>query len=371
MDYVKIPQDPTGGGFQAWPDVARLQDGRLMCLFYNGYAHGSPNNAQFPNAGRIDYSISTDSGYSWSTPQVLYDGPADDHDASITQLKSGQLIVSFFSDYYAGYTGVSTGYSGVMTMTSNNLGERLVRAAAGCSGSLLHQFPGPRVVQRPAHSAGILSNGFLRRQRRRLRRRVDQRQSRAKLEPARGHPVPPAGQQQWLCAETDVIQLKDSQGHWSGNLFAAQRTNFDNMYFLDLCRFRQHLDPVAGRSALARMCPYLHRTADDTILLAYRDYYAGTTSLRYSTNECQTWSNEVVVDTVGGAYPSITDLEDGSELITYYEEGAGSNIRVKRFSVTAGGIEFLPVVPMPEPGTICLLLTGAIGLLVYGWWKRK
>ena len=62
VDYVKIPQDPTGGGYQAFPDITRLQDGRLMCVFYNGYQHVSPPNAQWPNGGRIDYSISTQRG---------------------------------------------------------------------------------------------------------------------------------------------------------------------------------------------------------------------------------------------------------------------------------------------------------------------
>ena len=74
---------------------------------------------------------------------------------------------------------------------------------------------------------------------------------------------------------------------------------------------------------------------------------------------------------MAGGYPSIVDLKDGSELIAYYEEGTGSTIRVKRFLATADGIEWLPVMPLPEPGTISLLITGAIGLLAYAWRRHR
>jgi hypothetical protein len=49
----------------------------------------------------------------------------------------------------------------------------------------------------------------------------------------------------------------------------------------------------------------------------------------------------VLVDSVGGAYPSMVNLKDGTVLIVYYEEGAGSSIRCKRFRATRSGIEWL------------------------------
>jgi hypothetical protein len=104
--------------------------------------------------------------------------------------------------------------------------------------------------------------------------------------------------------------------------------------------------------------------------LAYRSYHQDgggsvTTALRYSLDECQTWSSAVTVDAqFGGAYPSIVDLIDGTELIAYYEEGAGSTIRLKRFRVTNDGVEWLPVQPLhaPEPKTVSMLLTGVLAL---------
>ena len=86
-------------------------------------------------------------------------------------------------------------------------------------------------------------------------------------------------------------------------------------------------------------CPYLYRTKDNVILLATR---LPQTSLRISRDECKTWSDSILVDNVIGAYPSMVELKDGSILIVYYEEGAGSGIRAKKFNVTETGVEWLP-----------------------------
>ena len=69
------------------------------------------------------------------------------------------------------------------------------------------------------------------------------------------------------------------------------------------------------------------------------------TSLHYSLDEGKTWSDNVQVDSVIGAYPSMVTLKDGTILIVYYEEGAGSSIRAKRFRATRDGIEWLPLEP--------------------------
>jgi hypothetical protein len=85
-------------------------------------------------------------------------------------------------------------------------------------------------------------------------------------------------------------------------------------------------------------CPYFLRTKDDVILLAFR---LPNTSLRFSRDECKTWSDNVLIDDVIGAYPSMVELKDGSVLVVYYEEGAGSSIRAKRFRVTDAGVQWI------------------------------
>ena len=39
VDYVCVTHDGGAGAYEAFPDVVRLKDGRLFCVFYDGYGH--------------------------------------------------------------------------------------------------------------------------------------------------------------------------------------------------------------------------------------------------------------------------------------------------------------------------------------------
>jgi hypothetical protein len=132
-----------------------------------------------------------------------------------------------------------------------------------------------------------------------------------------------------LDAETDIIELKDR------TLYAAQRPQMSFATSTD----RGETWTVSQPMGFPGHCPYFLRTRDDVILLAFR---LPNTSLRFSRDECKTWSDNVVIDEVIGAYPSMVNLRDGSVLVVYYEEGQGSSLRARRFRVTAKGIEWLP-----------------------------
>jgi sialidase-1 len=365
VDYVTIPQDPAGGGYQAFPDVARLADGRLMCAFYSGYWHLSPPNAQFPRGGRIDYSFSSDEGYTWSTPQALYDSYYDDKDSSVTQLKNGQLILSYYSDPPS-QQGPEPYSSGVHVMTSADLGQtwsapRQIYGGNYWITSPIRELSNGRLIAPLYYQTGSSARtgtafGAV---------GVSDDHGQTWGEPI-AIPLPSPPEEQWLCAETDIIELTN------GNLYAAQRTNFASMFY---SVSTDHGNTWSQSQALGfnGHCPYLHRTPTGVVLLGYRDYSGGGTALRYSLDECQTWSSKVLVDSVGGAYPSIVDLRDGTELIVYYEEGTSSDIRVKRFLATETGIEWLPVVssPLPEPGAIVLLTAAFLGMMVRTWRRRS
>ena len=131
-----------------------------------------------------------------------------------------------------------------------------------------------------------------------------------------------------LDAETDIIELKDH------TLFAAQRPQMA----MALSKDMGSTWSVSQSMGFAGHCPYFLRTKDDVIVLAYR---LPNTSLRFSRDECQTWSDNVVIDDVIGAYPSMVNLNDGSVLVVYYEEGASSSIRSKRFRITSEGIQWV------------------------------
>ncbi len=65
------------------------------------------------------------------------------------------------------------------------------------------------------------------------------------------------------------------------------------------------------------------------------------TTIRISFDEGGTWSTPVIVDTHYGAYPSMVNLNDGSTLIVYYEEGKSSNIRARKFRIENGNVAWL------------------------------
>ena len=76
-------------------------------------------------------------------------------------------------------------------------------------------------------------------------------------------------------------------------------------------------------------CPYLlrHTTSDggNIILMAYRGLTGSGqmyTALRYSLDECATWSDAITVDGAAAwSYPSMVNLSDGSVLIAYADNG--------------------------------------------------
>jgi hypothetical protein len=312
-----VCEDAGAGAYEAFPDVCRLNDGRLMAVFYAGYGHVAMPNKQLPKGGRICYCTSADEGHTWTKAEVLYDGPDDDRDPSIVQLQDGRLVCNFFSLRNA--EGKSPPWIGLGTwmVTSTDLGRtwsapQQISKDYYCS-SPIRQISGGRLIlglyqELPNTSAGAVAI------------------SDDAAKTWRVIDIPNGGHR--LDAETDVIELAD------GTLYAAQRAK---MCF-SISKDRGETWSVSQPMGFEGHCPYFLRTRDNIILLAHR---VPNTSLHYSLDECRTWSKNVLVDPHIGAYPSMVNLKDGSVLIVYYEEGAGSSIRCKRFRATKAGIEWL------------------------------
>jgi sialidase-1 len=319
--FVHVCTDAGAGAYEAFPDVCHLQDGRLMAAFYAGYGHIALPNDQLPRGGRISYCTSSDEGHTWSKAETLYDGPDDDRDPSIVQLKNGRLICDFFSLRKATEPGKSYIGLGSWLVTSDDLGKtwsepRQVYENYYCSSPIRELSDGRLILplyretaDSAAGAVGISDDGG-----KTWGKSVD---------------IDNGGRR--LDAETDVIELTD------GSLYAAER---DAMCY-SVSKDRGNTWSVSKPIGFPGHCPYFLRTRDDIILLAYRMYAINSTCLRYSLDECKTWSDEVVVDKVLGAYPSMVNLKDGSVLIVYYEEGDNSSIRAKRFRATPTGVEWL------------------------------
>lgn len=318
--FVHVCTDAGAGGYEAFPDVCRLKDGRLMTVFYAGYGHVALPNDSLPKGGRVCYCTSSDEGQTWSDAKVLYDGPDDDRDPSIVQLRDGRLICNFFS-LRKSAAGGRRGYTplGSFAVISEDLGKtwsepQLLTDKAYCSSPIRELSTGRLILglytasDKTATGAVIYSDD---------------------------------GGKTWcdviemnnggtrLDAETDLIELKD------GRLLAALRPKMCSSISAD----QGATWTVAKPMEFAGHSPYFLRTTDDIIVLAHR---LPQTSLHYSRDEGATWSKNVMIDGVIGAYPSMVNLKDGSVLVVYYEEGSGSSIRAKRFRISKDGVKFLP-----------------------------
>jgi hypothetical protein len=319
--WVHVCTDGGAGGYEAFPDVCRTADGRLLAVFYAGYGHVSLPSEALPKGGRISGCFSSDEGRTWSDAFTVFDGPYDDRDPSVTQLKDGRLTCSFFT--LKPKPGGGQGYDGLGSfwVASADGGKtwetepRQLAAGYYCS-SPIRELADGRLALGLYKQDGTGACGAV----------TFSGDGGATW----GAPVDiPTGGLSYE-AETDLIERKD------GSLFAALRGQAHSGW--SVSRDGGQTWSVAELFGFPGHCHYLHRAPGDIILMAHR---LPNTSLHYSLDECETWSTNVVVDTVGGAYPSMVTLKDGSIRIVYYEEGSGSNIRSRRFRVTRDGIEWL------------------------------
>ena len=320
-NWIHVCADAGAGAYEAFPDVCRLADGRLLAVFYAGYGHVAMPNDALPKGGRISGCYSADEGRTWSEPFVLFDGPYDDRDPSVTPLKDGRIACVFFTlkpkpDGAKGFDGL-----GSFIVTSADGGRtwerepRQIAKAYYCSSPIRELSDGRLALglykQDASGACGAVTFS------------VDGGTSwSAPID------IPTGGLR--YEAETDVIELKD------GALFAALRGQKHSGWSVSKDGGKSWT--TAELFGFPGHCHYLHRAPGDIILMAHR---LPATSLHVSLDECKTWGTNVPVDSVGGAYPSMVTLKDGSILIVYYEEGHGSSIRAKRFRAMPQGIEWL------------------------------
>lgn len=324
--FTYVCRDAGAGGYEAFPDICRLKDGRLMCVFYAGYGHVAMPNEQLPKGGRISYCVSNDEGRTWSAPKILYDGPDDDRDPSIAQLSNGRLICTFFSLRNAPEKNPPWDGLGSWMVTSDDAGRtwsqpRQIAENYYCSSPVRELSDGRLILGLYAEEDGkgwgaVTLSG-------------DGGETWSK-------PIDIDNAGMPLDAETDIIELKNRR------LYAAQRGRGETMAW-SVSEDGGKTWSVSTPHGFPGHCPYLHRTTGGIIVMAIRDYAQKNTSMYYSLDECATWSERITVDDTLGAYPSMVNLDDGSVLIVYYEEGDGSSIRARRFRASESGVTWIPI----------------------------
>ena len=89
-----------------------------------------------------------------------------------------------------------------------------------------------------------------------------------------------------------------------------------------------------------------------------------------SEDNCQTWSQPVVVDTGTAAYPSIY-FSDNKMFVCYWEDpdpnaswgNSNSHLMLVAYDINA--------ILAPEPYTLVMLALALLGVLAYAWGKRR
>lgn len=309
-----LSRGSLAGSYQAFPDVCRLANGDLICVFYAGYGHVSLPREDWPRGGRICLVRSEDEGKTWSAPRVLFDGPDDDRDPHVAQMRDGTVVCSFFP--YRQPNGGKPEYETCIVVSKDGgwsweKTPRILARGWAVSAPVRELRDGTRLLG-IYHEEGMTAYGG-------VLRSTDQGKSWS-------NPIPiDQNSGVRLDAETDLIQRLD------GQVFAALRGDKTNMHFstsADLGLTWSKVQDIGfpGHS------PHLTRLTSGVIVLSHRFPY---TALHISRDDGKTWKGPVVIDRYGGAYPSTVELRDGSVLVVYYEEGQGSCIRARRFRVGA------------------------------------
>ena len=320
-----ISRGKAAGTYQAFPDVCRARNGDLVAVFYAGYGHVSLPSAEWKNGGRLCLVRSRDEGKIWGEPQVVFDGPNDDRDPHVALLPDGRLACTFFTlrpapgspRRFEGDGGVRVTYS---CDDGQTWGPAHTLALGWYVSAPIRALPDGTLLLGVYHMRGADQWGGV------LRSTDGGR--------TWSEPVPIGkGQKLPLDAETDVIALKD------GTVLAALRSSKVNLHFAT-SRDRGRTWSKAHDGGFPGHAPHLYRLSTGPILLTHR---LPDTSLHVSRDEGKTWQGPYLLDAVRGAYPSCVELRDGTVLAVYYEEGAGSAVRARRFRLDAAGITFLPL----------------------------
>jgi Neuraminidase (sialidase) len=310
----------AAGGYAAFPDVCRLKNGELFCVFYSGYGHVSTPNDNWPKGGRIMAVRSSDNGKTWSKPVVAIDTDLDDRDPSVAWLRDGTLLLNWFT--------LQKNQVAVLLARSTDNGKTWSEPV-----TLKLDSPYSFACSSPARELpdGSLILGLY---------HEDEKKNLAFGATVKSHD----GGKTWkslaligekagvfLDAETDVVPLKD------GKLLAALRSSKVDMHYAVSEDAGKTWGPVKSFGFKGH-CPYFLRHSSGVILLAHR---VPATSLHWTDDEGKTWNGPVKIDTVSGAYPSMVELPDGLVYCVYYEEGKGSSIRGVRLRVSSESVELV------------------------------
>ena len=342
-----ITSDGPWGNYEAFPDVCRLDNGDLFVVFYAGTGHVTLPGDKTPTGGSVYGMRSSDGGTTWSKPALVIDTPQDDRDPHVCQLANGEVLVTFFTRGDKKQGNVSLEVGNVWVVRSADKGQTWDKQPTPVAPTPYDNYQGvssvfisgPPVQLEGKHVIlpiyGTISSGH-------YETAIIHSKDFGKTwtDASRVDPRQSAGFSYGFC-EASVARLAD------GRLIIVMRPGMHQSYSSD----QGYTWTKATQLPHPGDAPTVIRAKGNVLVCAHR--YPGT-AVSISTDDGATWSAPRQIDTVGGAYPGLAELDDGSIVCIYYEEGEGSNIRQAIFRVEPGiRLHDLDVrwPPPPPPGT--------------------
>ena len=327
--------------YHGWPTVAADRQGNLLVSYSGGReAHICP-------FGRVELIRSSDSGQSWSWPEVILDTPIDDRDSGILVTPSGSLLITTFT---------SLAFESVLDHAKNWPADRLARWQSvnqrtsdkqrnylldtwmlrSTDGGMTWSAP-YRVPLNSPHGPVVLSDGRLLY----------------------------AGKQLWTSGKkVGVCESKDDGRTWNWLADIPARPSDTVVQYHELhaveardgtiiVQIRNHNSPNTGETLQCEshdggkswtvphpigvwgLPSHLLRLRDGRLLMSYgyrRSPFGN--QARLSADNGKTWSEPLVIssDGAGGdlGYPATVELSNGKLVTVWYESMKGSPHAVLR-----------------------------------------
>ncbi|MDO5553130.1 MAG: sialidase family protein [Planctomycetia bacterium] len=315
--------DGTVNKYEAFPDVVRMTSGELLLVYYAGPTHGGPG-------GDVVLIRSSDNGLTWSPPQVIYAGPADDRDPSLFCTRDGTLLCSMMTDYDRRDIPAMK----VQIIRSNDNGQTWsepieinspFRKLTACSSPMIQLANGDLLL--PVYGR----------------------------ETQDGYESDEAGKRDRVA----VVRSTDNGKTWNSFVIIDESPEYKNqepsLCLLPsgriLCMMRDRGgvswsdDDGKTWSPVKYLnwdldCPYLYAVTEQVIVCGMRHRNHGPSiTITVSADGGMTWSDPQLMSDGNGAYPSIQRVTDDTYIYVYYRDETGP-ARIHRiyFQVADDGV---------------------------------
>ena len=331
------------GEYEGFPGVCQLANGDLLAVFYAGRDHADWPHPTLPRHGRICLMRSTDGGKTWSQPRTLIDGPDGERDPSISQLRNGTVICTYYGTTWYQQGRVCE----VRTIRSFDGGKTWEKKPAIVPSPWYTEKQKREVIAKAGRPAKTASNANPIRE----KFKAINATTRPVRELSDGTLVLPIygqfGDEPYRSALArsrdggktwgDISMISEKHHHCEPDLVELPDGRLLSILRPCMC---QTISRDKGRtwSKPTRLlvrgdAPGLLLTRDGVLLCGHRERPGTRTGLIMSTDFGKTWSLPRMIDVAGGAYPSFVELGDGRILCLHYQEAAGGNLRQAVFKI--------------------------------------